>query len=118
MKANEYEVRSESELPNLVARLQPGDTMVLSAGVARSGLVLSGVQGRCDAPIRIVAREETALEPSRTDGILLDKCEYIVIDGIRIRNARRAGILVSGSRNIEIRNCILEKNHKSIRNVF
>lgn len=62
----------ESRLSQMASQLQPGDTLVLRPGVYRQTLVLRGLRGRLDAPIRIVGEQAiirgsdalTGLKPS------------------------------------------------------
>ncbi len=97
----------------LAAQLKAGDTLILSPGIYREQITLSGLHGMHDRPIRIVGEAGAIIEPRGRDGILFfgdTASAYVIVEGLTIRKAKRAGIIVNGSHNITIRNCNIGNN--------
>lgn len=93
-------------------QLQPGDRLVLKPGVYRESLTLSGLSGTAQAPITIHGQRGVQIQPTERDGILFwpKPCQYIIVEGIKIEGAARAGIVVANSQHVVVRNCSLGNN--------
>ena len=97
------------------ATLKPGDVLVLKPGIYREEITISGLRGKREQVIRIVGEKGAIIESPGRDGIHFfggGGSAYVVVEGLTIRKARRAGILVNGSRHITIRNCMIGDNGK------
>jgi parallel beta-helix repeat protein len=97
----------------LAAKLKPGDVLVLKPGIYREEITISGLRGTPEQPIKLVGEKGAIVESPGRDGIHFfggGGSEQVLIDGLTIRKARRAGILVNGSRHITIRNCTIGDN--------
>ena len=95
------------------AKLKAGDTLILKKGVYRQSATLYGLRGEADRPIVIRGEPGVIIEPVERDGILImgeDKTEYLVIEGLTVRGAKRAGIMVNSSKHVTIRHCIMADN--------
>ncbi|TSC72144.1 MAG: fibronectin, type III domain-containing protein, partial [Parcubacteria group bacterium Gr01-1014_38] len=93
----------------------PGDTIVVADG-DYLGFTASGINGTAAAPITIRAQGAganmlvTTDRADNRDTILITSSSYLVIDGLRASNANRAGIRVSLSSNITVRNSVFGNN--------
>jgi len=110
VQSSEYPVNPDTELPSVVKRLGPGDTLVLGPGKYSKGLVLDGLRGTAAAPIGIEGTGAAIVAASERDGILVRDCAYLTLSGLTVRQAQRAGILVSGSQHVTVRNCRITGN--------
>ena len=99
-------------LADRVRQLQPGDRLVLKPGIHRESLTLSGLTGTAEAPIMIRGERGAQLQPTGRDGILFwpKPCRHIIIEGIKIDGAARAGIVIANSQHIVVRDCTLGNN--------
>jgi nitrous oxidase accessory protein NosD len=95
-----------------LARLRAGDVLLLKAGRHREGLAVGHLNGTQSSPVWIRGEPGAVIVPAGRDGILLypGKSSYVVIEGLRVEDAPRAGILVANSHHVLIRNCTLGDN--------
>jgi len=97
-----------------VQNLRPGDALLVRKGVYNESITISGLKGIQAAPIVIKGEPGAEIALARgQDGILFyggGGSAWVIVDGLKITGARRAGILISGSHHITIRNCISGNN--------
>jgi len=96
-----------------IVLLRPGDTLLIKAGTYKETLNLPALKGTQAAPIVIKAERGAVLEAASRDGIFFDNgagASWVVIDGLRITGARRAGILLNDSDHVTLRNLICVGN--------
>jgi hypothetical protein len=110
--ARDVVVAPGQPLADKARQLQPGDRLVLKPGVYRGSLTFSGLSGTAQAPITIHGETGAQIQPTERDGILFwpKTCQYIIVEGIKIEGAARAGIVIGNSQHIVIRNCVLGNN--------
>ena len=92
---------------------QPGDTILVYDGTY-VGFVTAR-SGTADRPITVKAAGAQAVidRPSRTgDGINVENTDYIVLDGLTVRNGTRAGIRVVVSTGVVVKNNTVGPNNK------
>ncbi|MDA0989866.1 MAG: right-handed parallel beta-helix repeat-containing protein [Verrucomicrobia bacterium] len=100
-------------ITEIAAGLQPGDQLLLRKGLYTQTITLSGLKGTAKRPIIVRGEPGVIIEPDDRDGILFfggGGSEHVVVEGITIRGATRAGILVNSSRDITIRACDIGSN--------
>jgi len=99
-----------------VQNLRPGDTLLVKKGVYSESITISGLKGTQAAPIVIKGEPGAEINVSGgEDGILIyggGGSAWVTIDGLKIMNARRAGVIMSRSQHITVRNCICLNNRK------
>lgn len=114
-RAEEYTVAPGEAIGPVAAELKAGDTLRIQAGVYTESLTLTGLKGKAGAPIVITGEGAVTLRPTRREGIIFwggGGSSHVVIEGLTIRGASRAGIIVNGSHDITIRNCAITDNGK------
>lgn len=114
-RAAEYVVRPGQSIGEKAAGLRPGDTLLIKAGTYRESVLISGLVGTQDAPITIRGEKGAVLDATGTDGFTIDGnpgAAWLVIEGLEIRGARRAGILLQRSHHITLRNLVCVGNRK------
>ncbi|MDA0577548.1 MAG: right-handed parallel beta-helix repeat-containing protein [Verrucomicrobia bacterium] len=112
-QAGQTRIDAGQSIEVAAARLEPGDTLVLKPGIYRQSVTLAGLRGERKRPITLRGEVGAVIEPSERDGILImgdGRSEHLVLEGITVRGAKRAGIVVNGSRHVTIRNCSLIDN--------
>lgn len=95
------------------ARLQEGDTLVVTNGEYRETVQISGLRGSAEKPVRIEGRPGARLAAAGVDGILLVDSQWVEIAGLAVSGARgKAGIRISGSTHITVRDCSFSDNKR------
>ena len=76
-------------------------------GYVSGGLVLSGLKGSDEKWLRVVDDTGAGINGgSCIEALMINDCEYLILDGIKVSGGYRCGICVNGnSRNIRISNC-------------
>ncbi|TSC71929.1 MAG: fibronectin, type III domain-containing protein, partial [Parcubacteria group bacterium Gr01-1014_38] len=103
------------QIRRALALAQPGTTISVADG-SYLGFDVSNQNGTPTAPIVIRAAGQNAVVTPTTDRadnrdtISITSSSYLVIDGLRSSNANRAGIRVSLSSNITVRNGVFGNN--------
>lgn len=90
----------------VLPHLWMGDTLIVKKGVYEGGFnIRRGAHP--DAPLTIIGEEGAIIKGSgdQDDAIILNDCEYVIIDGLSVTGAKRAGIYLDHGKNIIIRNC-------------
>jgi parallel beta-helix repeat protein len=110
----EYTLSPEEAFDAKVGALKPGDVLVVKKGVHKSGWTIGGLKGTARKPIVIRGEKGAVLKPARErEGIIFwggGGSSHVVIENLAVRDASRAGIIVSGSHNITIRGCTISNN--------
>ncbi len=94
------------------AQVNAGDTVVINPGIYAGGIVVD-TPGTAAAPITFRAGGSGAIidgSGSERDAFFITEADYIVLDGLTIRQASRAGLRISLSDHVTIRNCIFADN--------
>jgi hypothetical protein len=95
-----------------VTRLSAGDTLLINPGTY-SDYVYVNTSGTAAAPITIRANgPAVVIEGANVtrDAFFIENADYVVIDGITIQNAPRAGMRLSYANHVTIRNCTFANN--------
>lgn len=111
--AAEIRLRPGDAFDAAAARLKAGDTLVVEAGVYTNGWTVNGLKGTAEAPIVIRGEAGAVLQPvHEREGIVFwgEPSEHVTIEGLTVYGARRAGVIVSGSRQVTIRGCTILSN--------
>jgi parallel beta-helix repeat protein len=96
-----------------VTRLSAGDTLLVNPGVY-TGYVYMDTSGTPIAPITVKSTGPgVVLDGSSVtrDAFFIEYADYIVVDGLTIKNATRAGMRLSNANHVTIRNCTFANNH-------
>lgn len=105
------------EIREALTRVSPGDTIYVADG-QYLGFDIDDIDGTAGNPITIQAQGSAAEitvttdRPDDRDTIYISYSDYIIIDGLNMYNANRAGIRVSESDYVTIRNCVCGDNGK------
>jgi hypothetical protein len=104
-------------LQKAAASMGPGDTALIADGEYAGGVVQER-DGMSGAPItfRAVNPGGAVVRGDATgaaDAIALASADYVVIDGLTVRAANRAGISISRSNGVIVRRCRLLNNTRS-----
>jgi parallel beta-helix repeat protein len=92
------------------AQLQPGDTLIVADGTYPGGIAQRR-SGRPDAPITYRAEHAgKAVVRGGKIGFLIDNADWIVLDGLAVREAFFRGVRVLVSHHATVRNCIFAGN--------
>lgn len=99
--------------------VRAGDTVLIADGDYAGGVKIGGIKtpnpGRADAPITF-----RAINPggptvwgdvsASTDAFWISNSDWVVVEGLTIRNASRVGLYVDVSHHVTVRHCILLNN--------
>lgn len=101
-------------LSTAVNHLWGGDTLILRNGFYQGGV---SIRRGCkpEAPLVLKGESRYAIitgSGSQRDGLSLNDCSYVILDGINITRAERGGIVISHSKYITVRNCVSYNNVK------
>ena len=89
-----------------------GDTVLINPGMYTGGITVE-TSGTADEPITFLANRSGVVingSGGERDAFFIETADYIVVDSLTIQNADRAGIRVSLSDHVTIRNCTLANN--------
>lgn len=112
--ARRKRLRPGDSVSAAAAQLKPGDTLILKKGIYEQSVRLSGLKGTAKRPVTIEADGEVVIRPPTGDGVWIQEdCRYVVISGLRIEGAKRAGIYIELGRDILIRGCAISGSGKS-----
>jgi len=97
-----------------IKALKPGDTLLFKAGQHKGSLTIAGLKGTAEAPITLKGEKGAEIVPTAQDGLLFwgGESTYVIVEGLKIENASRAGIIVSAGKHITIRDCRIGNNGK------
>jgi hypothetical protein len=94
------------------AQVAGGDMVLINPGTYEGGVVVE-TAGTSSAPVTFRANGAgTIIEGSggQRDAIFIDGADYIVLDGLTIQQADRAGLRISWSDHVVVRNCTFADN--------
>lgn len=94
------------------AAVQPGDTVLIQPGVYAGGITVEAL-GAAAAPITFQAiGSGVVIEGSggERDAFFITYSNYIVVDGLTIQHATRAGMRIDNSSHVTVRNCTFGDN--------
>lgn len=101
-------------LRRAVNHLWGGDTLII-----RNGFYQGGVHVRrgctAEAPLVIKGESRYAIiigSGSDRDGLTLNDCSHVILDGLNVTRAARGGIVISHSKFFTVRNCVAYNNGK------
>jgi len=111
VQAAEYTVSPGESIGAKVKTLRPGDTLLVKPGTYKETITVDGLQGTDKDPIRIKGEKGAVIQGTGRDGFdIRGNAAWLVIEGLRIENAQRAGILINSSQHITIRDCVIGNN--------
>lgn len=93
-------------------RISAGDTVLINPGTYAGGVYL-GTGGSAMAPVTFQANGSGVIiegSGGERDAFYIEASHFVVVDGLTIRNATRAGLRISLSNHITVRNCIFANN--------
>lgn len=94
-------------------QLAPGDTLLIEPGVyqengitvSRGGTALAPVTFKADGAGVIINKSGTS-----RDAFFITYADYVVVDGLTIQNAARAGVRIDHSNHVTVRNSVFADN--------
>jgi len=101
-------------LAGVLPHLWGGDTLIIENGRYQGGVY---IRRGCkpEAPLVIKARGPYAIimgSGDQRDGVTLNDCYNVILDGLQVHGATRGGIVLSHSRFVTVRNCTAFNNGK------
>ena len=96
-------------------QLLPGDTLLINPGVYQEGGITVTRGGTAAAPVTFKANGTGVIIDksgvgSRQDALFITGADYVVVDGLTIQNATRAGIRIDSSHHVTVRNSVFANN--------
>jgi hypothetical protein len=95
-----------------VTRLAAGDTLLINPGTY-TDYVYVNTSGTASQPITIKANSPGVIFEASTvsrDAFFIEDADYVIVDGITIQHAPRAGIRISNSDHVTVRHCTFASN--------
>jgi hypothetical protein len=93
-----------------VNKLKPGDVLVLLDGKYTETLTLNNIKGTYLEPIPIKAKNICGAficgDSARTNAVYIDKCDYLIIEGIKAGNTIHAVYSITNCNHLEIKRCL------------
>ncbi|CAG0927107.1 hypothetical protein TFLX_00355 [Thermoflexales bacterium] len=89
-----------------------GDTMLIKPGVYPGGITVE-TSGTAGEPITFRAHGAGVVingSGGERDAFFITGADYIVVDGLTIQNATRAGVRIDAAHHVTVRNCTLANN--------
>jgi len=99
-------------IQHAAAQVTAGDTVVINPGTYAGGIVVD-TSGTAAAPITFRAGGPGAIidgSGGERDAFFITAADYIVVDGLTIQHATRAGLRISLSDHVTVRHCTLADN--------
>lgn len=96
--------------------VRSGDTVVLQQGTYDAGAYfgkLNNITIRGVGDVILDGTNATKYDPDQVDGFDFDRCNNLLIDGIKVRNCPRNGIYAFYSTGLTIRNCEISTNGRT-----
>jgi parallel beta-helix repeat protein len=96
-------------------QLAPGDTLLIAPGVYQEGGITITKGGTAGNPVTLKANGAGAIidksgTGSRQDALFITYANYVVVDGLTIQNATRAGVRIDSSDYVTVRNSVFANN--------
>ncbi|MHC4708427.1 MAG: right-handed parallel beta-helix repeat-containing protein [Planctomycetota bacterium] len=94
------------------AQVAVGDMVLINPGTYQGGVVVETAGTSSEAITFRANGAGTVIEGSggKRDAIFIDGADYIVLDGLTIQHADRAGLRISWSDHVVVRNCTFADN--------
>lgn len=92
--------------------VQPGDTVLIQPGTYGDGITVE-TSGTAGAPITFQANGPGVViegSPGNRDAFFITYADYIVVDGLTIQHATRAGMRIDNSNHVTVRNSTFADN--------
>jgi parallel beta-helix repeat protein len=92
--------------------VQAGDTVLIQPGTYSGGVTID-TNGTASSPITFKANGEgVVIEGSGgvRDAFFITWADYIIVEGLTIQHATRAGIRIDNSHHVTVRNCVFANN--------
>lgn len=98
-ETNRFRVRNKQDLVKAAERARPGSDVVLLPGVYEGEILLSGLRGTPEAPIRIRAAipDNPPVIQGGKYGIRLSAVAHVTLEHLTIENPATCGLMVDGS---------------------
>lgn len=99
-------------IQHAAAQVTAGNTVVINPGVYGGGIVV-GTSGAAAGPITFQAGGPGVIidgSGGERDAFFITEADYIIVDGLTIRHATRAGLRISLSDYVTVRNSIFADN--------
>ena len=93
-------------------QVSAGDTVLINPGIYAGGVYVN-TSGTLADPITFQANGVGVIiegSGGERDAFYIEEADYIVVDGLTIRHATRAGVRISLSDHVTVRNCTLADN--------
>ena len=96
-------------------QLSPGDTLLIAPGLYQEGGITVTHGGAAGNPVTFKANGAGVIidksgAGSRQDAFFITYADYVVVDGLTIRNSNRAGVRIDHSDHVTVRNSTLANN--------
>jgi hypothetical protein len=94
------------------SQLSAGDTVLINPGTYAGGVYVN-TSGTPADPITFQANGAGVIiegSGGERDAFYIEEADYVVVDGLTIRHATRAGVRISLSDHVTVRNCTLADN--------
>jgi len=94
------------------AKVKPGDTVLIQPGTYDGGITVE-INGTPSAPITFRANGAgVVIEGSggERDAFFITYANYIVVEGLKIQHADRAGMRIDNAHHVTVRNCTFADN--------
>ncbi len=103
-----------ASLRTAVNNMWGGDTLIIREGFYPGGV---SVRRGCTAKKPLVIKGENRYaiivgSGNSRDGLTLNDCSHVILDGVNVTRATRGGIVISHSNHIQVRNCVAFNNGK------
>jgi hypothetical protein len=93
-------------------QVQAGDTVLINPGTYTGGITVD-TSGTASEPITFRANGAGVIvsgSGGERDAFFITEADYIVVEGLTIQNANRAGLRISLSDHVTVRNCTFANN--------
>jgi Right handed beta helix region len=93
-------------------QVQAGDTLLINPGIYGGGILVEA-DGTASEPITFRANGEGVIiegSGGERDAFFIDNSDYIIVEGITIQHAERAGLRISWSDHVSVRGCTFADN--------
>ncbi len=93
-------------------QVQAGDTVLVNPGTYTGGITVD-TSGTASEPITFRANGAGVIvngSGGERDAFFITEADYVVVEGLTIQNANRAGLRISASDHVTVRNCTFANN--------
>ncbi|OGS21682.1 MAG: hypothetical protein A2252_11800 [Elusimicrobia bacterium RIFOXYA2_FULL_39_19] len=100
LTAKEYYVTQKETINNAIYKAQPGDVIIVKDGVYKETIDFDEKKS-----VTIKAAGNKVIITGVKNGMVIDNCSNIVVDGFKIQGVSGRGIFIVNSDSITIKNC-------------